>query len=292
MPPGRTVVPISEGPLGVLDLLDGSFAVLRQRARVIVAIVAGLVLPVALLEAWAARDDLGGSSFSELFRDPAASPAATSPFAAYDLLFFLTQGLGLAVTAAGGVAVSRVVAGWLEGEDLSALDALRFTARRLPALAGAFVIVHALEGVGFLLLGVPGLAAIVLCSLTSPVLAIEGLGPVAAVRRSAELVRRRPGPLIGLTLLLVAVQYGVGQAVGTLPGAVAIFIGPDRTWPLLAASNTITSLILVPVTGAAMCLAYLDNRFRTEGFDLRRRIHQHFVVQNGVVQHGVENQVR
>ena len=157
-----------------------------------------------------------------------------------------------AMWAASNMSRARVVAGWLEGEDLSALDALRFTARRLPALAGAFVIVHALEGVGFLLLGVPGLAAIVLCSLTSPVLAIEGLGPVAAVRRSAELVRRRPGPLIGLTLLLVAVQYGVGQAVGTLPGAVAIFIGPaSRTWPLLAASNTITSLILVPVTGAA-----------------------------------------
>lgn len=274
--PARTVVPISEGPLGVLDLLDGSFAVLRQRARVIVGTVAGLVLPVALLQAWASRDDLGGSSFGDLLNDPAAGTGTASPFAAYDLLFFLTRGLGLAVTAAGGVAVSRVVVGWLDGHDLSALDALRFTARRLPALAGAFVIVKVLEGVGFLLLGIPGLAAILLCSLTSPVLAIEGLGPVAAVRRSAELVRRRPGPLIGLSLLLFAVQYGVGQAVGTLPGAVAVFVGPDRAWPLLAASNTITSLILVPVNGAAMCLAYLDLRYRTEGLDLSRRIQRHF----------------
>lgn len=274
--PGRTVVPISEGPLGVLDLLDGSFAVLRQRARVIVGIVAGLVLPVALLQAWASRDDLGGSSFSDLLSDPAAGTGATSPFAAYDLLFFVTRGLGLAVTAAGGVAVSRVVVGWLDGQDLSAFDALRFTGRRLPALAGSFVIVHALEGIGFLLLGIPGLAAILLCSLTSPVLAVEGLGPVASVRRSVELVRRRPGPLIGLTLLLVAVQYGVSQAVGALPGAVAVFVGPDRAWPLLAASNTLTSLILVPVTGAAMCLSYLDLRYRTEGLDLARRMQRHF----------------
>ncbi len=274
--PARTVVPISEGPLGVLDLLDGSFAVLRQRARVIVGIVAGLVLPVAMLQAWASRDDLGGSSFGDLLDDPTASTGTASPFAPYDLLFFLTRGLGLAVTAAGGVAVSWVVVGWLDGQDRSALEALRFTARRLPALAGSFVIVHALEGIGFLLLGIPGLVAIVLCSLTSPVLAIEGLGPVAAVRRSAELVRRRPGPLIGLTLLLFAVQYGVSQAVGTLPGAVAVFVGPDRAWPLLAASNTITSLILVPVTGAAMCLAYLDLRFRTEGLDLGRRMQRHF----------------
>ena len=84
---------------------------------------------------------------------------------------------------------------------------------------------------------------------------------------------RRP---IGVILLLGLVDYGVSQAVGALPGFGALLLGPDRAWPLVAAASLLTSIILVPVNGAAMCLIYLDIRFRTEGLDLRRRIELQF----------------
>lgn len=272
----RAVEPITDQPLALIDLLDGSFAVLRQRARVIVATVAGLVIPVALVQAWASRNALGGSSLSQIINDPTVTQQSTTAASPYNNAFFFGHGLSMVVTAVGGVAVSRIIRGWIEGDDVGAVTALRFTVRRSGAVLGAFALVHLAEAIGFVLVVVPGLAAIVLFSLTSPVLAIEELGPVASVKRSAELVRRRTGSVIGIILLLGLAQYGVSQAVGTMPNMAAAFIGPDRAWPLQAASNAAISLILVPVTGAAMCLTYLDIRFRTEGLDLRWRLRRQF----------------
>ena len=241
-----------------------------------IGLVAGLVIPLSLLEAWATRNSLGGSSLGELLSDPTLVQQSSTSSSAATGGFVVTHTLDLAVTAFGGVAVSRVINGWLEGDEMSALAALRFTVGRIGALAATFVVIHVLELVGLVMAVVPGLAVIVLSSLTSPVLAIEQLGPIDSIRRSWTLVRRRLGSVVGIIVLLAAVNYGVSQAIGTMPNAVALFVGPDRAWPLVAASNTAISLILVPVTSAAMCLTYFDIRFRTEGLDLHRRIREHF----------------
>lgn len=269
---GRDVEPIAIKPLGVIDVLDGSFAALRQRARVLVTIVAVLAVPSAIFQGWVTRNDLGGASFGDLLSDPAVAEEVSSPTAAYDAEFFLAQILSMFVTAAAGVGVAWVVNAWFEGRDPGALDALRFTLRRLGPIIGAFVVIHVLQLVGMILLILPGLVLVVLSSLTSPVLAIEGVGPIASMRRSWELTRRRIGPVVLVLFLLIVVQFGLSQAISTLPSTVALFIGPDRAWPLLSLSTMITQLIVLPVNGAAMCLLYLDIRFRTEGLDLHRRL--------------------
>lgn len=269
-------VPIADQPLGVIDIADGAFAALRQQPRVIVAITSWLVIPLSLFQAWVARDDLGGATFSDLINDPTVAQEVSESTTPYDAEFVLAQLMAMFVTAVVGVAVARVVGGWFNGVDTGALDALRFTARRSPVIVAAFIVIHLAEAIGLVLLVVPGLMIIVLSSLTSPVIAMEEVGPIAAIRRSWELVRRRPGSIFGVIVLLAFVQYGISQAVGTLPALVALFVGPDRAWPLVAASNVLTSIILIPVTTAAMCLTYLDIRFRTEGLDLHRRMRLQF----------------
>ncbi len=269
---GRDVEPIANKPLGVIDLLDGSFAALRQRARVLVTIVAGLAVPASIFQGWVTRDDLGGASFGELLSDPAVAEEVSQTSSTYDAEFFLAQVLAMFITAVSGVGVAWVVNAWFEGRDPGALDALRFTLRRSGAILGAFVVIHVLQLVGTILLVIPGLMLVVLSSLTSPVLAIEGLGPVAAMRRSWELTRRRIGTVVIVLALILLVQIGLSQAIGTLPSTFALFIGPDRAWPLLSVATMITQLVFLPVNGAAMCLLYLDIRFRTEGLDLHRRM--------------------
>jgi hypothetical protein len=268
--------PISEGPLGVIDLLDGAFGALRQRARTIVAIVAGLVIPNAIFQGWITRDALAGATFVDLVNDPTVAQEVSESSTIYDLGTAFSQLLALLVTAVAGVAVSWVIYGWFEGRDPTARQVVAFTASRMGAILGAFVVIHLLQLVGFVLLVLPGLALIVLSALTSPVLAVENLGPVASMKRSWALVRLRPGPVIGIILLLAGVEFGVSYAVGTLPETGALLLGPDRAWPLVSMSSLLTSVILIPVNGAAMCLVYLDIRFRTEGLDLRRRIEAQF----------------
>lgn len=265
-------VPIAEEPLGVIDLLDGAFAALRQRPRAIVAIISWLVVPLSLFQAWLTRDDLGGATFGELLNDPTVAQEVSESTSLVDVGVLGSQVLAMLVTAVAGVSIARVVGGWVEGVDRGALDALRFTGRRSPAILAAFLLIHLAELVGFVLLVIPGLMVVVLSALTSPVLALESSGPIASIRRSWTLVRRRPGPVFGVIVLLAVVEYGVSQAIGTLPVLVSLIVGPDRAWPIVAAANLLTSIILIPVTTAAMCLTYLDIRFRTEGLDLRRRI--------------------
>lgn len=256
----------------MIDLLDGAFAALRQRPRAIVAIISWLVVPLSLFQAWLTRDDLGGATFGELLNDPTVAQEVSESTSLVDVGVLGSQVLAMLVTAVAGVSIARVVGGWVEGIDRGALDALRFTGRRSPAILAAFLLIHLAELVGFVLLVIPGLMVVVLSALTSPVLALESSGPIASIRRSWTLVRRRPGPVFGVIVLLAVVEYGVSQAIGTLPVLVSLIVGPDRAWPIVAAANLLTSIILIPVTTAAMCLTYLDIRFRTEGLDLRRRI--------------------
>jgi hypothetical protein len=264
-------IPVLDRPTGVIDRLDGAFMVLRQRARVIVAIAAVVVVPSSVVQAWAMRDDLGGLSFLDMMDDPALAEEASQPGSVYDAGFFVGQVLGLLVTAVAGVAIGRVVAGWHEGRDIGTGEALVFTARRSGTILAAFALSHLAELVGLVLV-LPGLVLIVLFSLTSPVLAAERLGPIAALRRSASLVRRRIGSVVGVMVLVGLVSYAVSEAVGTLPSAVALVLGLHRTWPVLAVANLVASIITVTVTVAAMSLTYYDIRFRTEGLDLRRRL--------------------
>ena len=271
------VEPIADQPSGVIDVLDGSFVALRQRARTMVTVVAGLVIPLSLFQGWIARNALGGATFGELLDNPElAQELSTSGASQYDAGFFLSIAFSSLVASVAGVAIARVVFGWFRGDDVSASDALRYTGRRAVPVLGAFLLVHLVELIGAVLFILPFFAAVVLCSLTSPVLAIEDLGPVAAVRRSWALVRRRPGPVVAIIALVGLVNWGVSTAVGTVPELGALVLGPDRAWLLVSLANTLASLILTPILATSMTLMYMDIRFRTEGLDIARRIEMEF----------------
>lgn len=84
-------------------------------------------------------------------------------------------------------------------EPTSAIGALR----TLPygRLIAADLLVVAITAAGFVLLVVPGLVAFTLLALTGPMITLENLRPVAAMRRSAQLARRH----FWLVFLLVVV---------------------------------------------------------------------------------------
>ena len=266
----RRPAAIADRPLPVVDLVDGAFAALRQRPRTLITVVAGLVVPIAIAEGYLARNALGGATLEQMINDPtvANEVSTQSPFGSEALLAYLLDWFLMAVA---GVPVSRVVAGWVTGQDVSAGQALAFTARRWWVILVAFLLNHLIQTIGFAMFLVPGAIAVALFALTSPVIAVEELGPVAALKRSAELVRRRKATVIGGIAMTAAVAYGVENAVSLLPTMVALIFGPDKTWPLVSASAMMTSIILVPFTSATMCLVYLDIRFRTEGLDLELR---------------------
>ncbi len=270
----RAPAPIADRPVGVVDLIDGAFAALRQRPRTFAVVAVVFVVPAALLEGWLARNSLGGVTFDDLVSDPSlAADSGVSPFGTEALVSYLIEWLVVAVT---GVGVATVVGGWLDGVDVGPADALRRIGRRWLAILVVFLVGHVLQAVAVLGFVIGTLVVVTFLSLASPVLALEDLGPFESMQRSASLVRRAFGKVLGVVVLTAVVSLVVTTAIGVIPSLGASVVGEDRAWPLVSVASAVSSIVLVPFTGAAMTLTYLDLRFRTEGLDLEIRARRRF----------------
>ncbi|MEZ5377488.1 MAG: hypothetical protein R2733_13360 [Acidimicrobiales bacterium] len=256
--------PITDRPLGVIDLLDGAFHALRQRPLVLVLAVAWIAVPGALAQLLLDAFVLG--------TEPAT---ITNGFGVQDGVMsdsvLVRLLLGWLVTALAGVPVARIVGGWLVGIDTTPLAAIRYTLRRLPVVGVTFVASHVATILGTLACLLPGFFFLAMSSLLSPVIAVEEAVSIkAALKRSWRLARANSGAVYGL---IIAIFFTGLFLQGGLFLLVSLFTGlPERSFLVVnAAALLIGQLLILPLNGAAMSLLYLDARFRTEGFDLELR---------------------
>jgi hypothetical protein len=155
------------------------------------------------------------------------------------------------------------------GHDPSLGELVGTVVRKAPILFVAWVLVHVAEVLGLFLCGVGALAAMTLFLVTAPAVVAEDLGPVAAMRRSARLARRRFWPTLGVAMLTGIVASLFDQALSSAPVLLAVLVGTDGAgWLLLGAGGVMSSIVTTPVVAAATTLYYLDLRVRTEGLDL------------------------
>jgi hypothetical protein len=204
-----------------------SLVVVRGDPALAVLVVLGLVL-TALIALPAA---LGAAFASD----------GDEPSAAAWILLGLALYLGYAATIFFGVAVVHAAGRVLDGEDATVGEAIRFAFGRLgPILAWSVVgaavnLLFALlrrGGVaGAILAGVGAAAWSLVTFLAVPVIAFEGLGPIATLKRSASLFRERWGEQItgtigiGLVFFLLAlpglILAGIGFAIAAGQASVA-----------------------------------------------------------------------
>ena len=143
----------------------------------------------------------------------------------YAVIFF-------ANTALVGAAMIR-----LKGGDPTVRDGLEIAARNLPAILGYSVIAATIgvilrsltersEGLGRFVISLLGTAWNVATFLVVPVLAVEGLGPIEAIKRSTSLLKRTWGEQI-------AGNFGLG-AITFLTIMVVILFGAAGVFGLIA----------------------------------------------------------
>lgn len=272
--PGATadVPQISLHPMTVADVLDGAFAIIKARPMRLLGIAAVFVVPVHLLAAYLQRNVLGDSSFADVwsnFEDPAVVADSQSGSGGDELwatvLVLVVPALALMFVAA---AVAKLVNAWAAGEDPPAGELLRAVGRSSWPLVAAYLLVHLIEVAGVFTCYIGTLAAMAFFSVTAPVIGAEGLGPIAAMKRSARLAGTRFWPVLGINILIAIVDLLLTSALGGLPEFLALWFGLDVAWPLLAAGNIISAVIATPFVAAATVLLYLDLRIRSEGLDI------------------------
>lgn len=261
-------VPVPLRPLTVADILDGALRAWKLAPSTMAGVAAVFVVPTQLLIGVLTRDDVEDTRVGATVSDALSATGPDDVDLAIDSAVFVVgivvQGVALALVTA---AVATLVSGWYVGRRQAFGDVAAFAARRAPALAAAWVLVHVVEAAFAVLLVVPVLVPMALYAVVTPVLAIEGIGPWRALGRSWRLTRRRFGAALG-TVLLVALSDAVLSGALTAVGAIYLELDLPAAWVVNTAVSAGAMLVTVPFVAAAATLLYLDLRVRTEGVDI------------------------
>ena len=135
------------------------------------------------------------------------------------------------------------------------------------ALSGTVYALATLVASGLLIL--PGLAVALAGAVSQPAVVNERQGPIAALRRSYDLVRHDIGRVIGFTAALWAFRIGAGLAIAlVLPGVLPYSLQPNSTRLLAVFLSVAIASVVWPVTLAARAVLFTDLRVRAESLDV------------------------
>jgi hypothetical protein len=260
-------------PLGIGDILDGTFTTIRRNPRATLGLAAVLV---TVQQALAAAAQLGTEGL------PSVADLSGESFSVE-----LIGGYGGIVGALISAVIGAVLTGMLVvvvsedvlGRQVTVAQVWARVRPRIWALLLASALAGLLPYAGLILLVVPGIILWGGWALTTPALVLEGIGPFRALRRSWRLAWPAFGRVWGVRtlsrLLGALIQYLVAVPFVALGIAVTALLGGDEgdrlsVLALIAvvlggiAAGTLTA----PFLAGVLALLYLDRRMRAEGLDI------------------------
>jgi hypothetical protein len=284
--------PVPLRPMSFGDILDGAFKLFRAQWRTMI-LAAGVVLaPVELVGNYAQRGALAGDLFEFFDPDPTEVPAFTDA----EILPTLLVGFAVTVLVYPLLmgALARAAAGALLGEPVSPWGALAAGLRRWWALVVAWLLVllvgavPGIGGAGLMLAGAVGqspplvllgvfvflatipmvLAVTSLFIAAAPAIAIEGVGPLRGLRRSARLLWPRFFLVVGVVVVTMFLFGVISTVLTTIPSLIGAALGETVGWIVVAAGALLASLVTVPFVACVATLLYFDGRVRREALDL------------------------
>lgn len=300
-PPAPKPGTIPLRPLGVGDILEGTFAVLRRHpaatlgsSALVVGIVSVLQLLLVLPIVTSLDTLLDGAAGGP---DDLVEAAEAVPWLALAIGGFVVALLSFALFVLLAGVLSVVVGRSAIGEAVSFSQAWRRTLPRFGRLVGASALVVLLvasvwlvvavvwivaavvdAGAAYLVASLLTVAAVPLTiylgvsvSLTTPAVALEStgrgpIGPVTGLRRSRTLTRGAWWRTFGI-LLLAAIIAGALSQIIAIPVGIVFSLAPLGSTLSLLASTLAAGLgqaVAAPISGLILALVYVDRRMRTE----------------------------
>lgn len=262
-----------------------AWALTKQSGRVLLSDKQLLMFPVmstlamAVLLAVVLVPTLVLVDFTKLANSSGSDGKSAVAFEAWHALaLFAVYFVSSFVMTFFNVALIGSVMNKFKGEDASVGAGLRLAMSRLPQIAGwsalsatVGVVLKMIEEraglIGSLVIRLVGVAWAIATFFVVPILVVEGLGPIAAVKRSVEVIRRTWGESLisnlgislvsGLALLVLgvvpAVAIGVGGAV-MMPNSPAIPVILAVLW--LLAVGVLIALVSSALRGIVLAATY------------------------------------
>lgn len=248
-------------PLNVGEAFDVGVAILRARFKALVGVAAVVVVPYAVLVALV---------LVSLVPDSTPESHRTSSGTVWATIVLLGVTLLMTTPLVNAVCSQFVASQYLDGVDVGVRGSLRAAARHTGTIVLLAVVIALVVGTGIVMCVLPGALAWVWWSLCAPTVVLEGLGPWAAMRRGAQLVRGRYwrtfATLLGAFAIMLGVMFLTAYASLFLVFALQLraFVG------VLVATGATVLVLLVwePLVAAVTVVLYFDARVRQEGFDI------------------------
>lgn len=252
------------------DILDGAIELLKRNFGPVALIVLAFVAPVQVLSAYASRHFLRQASSMWVDIFSGRQPAQPDPNVFGSSTFVtLIAAIVIAVIVVPLVAgaISHLVAESYLGREASAGTAIRAAGRLWWSLLIASVLIHLLEGIAVFGLVVGAVFVMGFFVVTAPAIVVERLGPGKGMRRSANLMRPRYWPNLGIAVLAGIIAYFLGGILAFF-GQVFAFLPSGINWVFVAVFGVLSQLVQISIIAIAATLLYFDARIRIEGFDL------------------------
>ncbi|WP_226898900.1 glycerophosphoryl diester phosphodiesterase membrane domain-containing protein [Nonomuraea phyllanthi] len=315
MPPPSALRPgiIPLRPLGLGDILDGAIKLIRSNPKAVLGLsaIAALLsaVPLAIGQAFVI------DSMNDALTDPLSAETSSSDLTSVygilaeyggTLVSYAVQ--FVVVTLLTGV-LTRILGRAVFGGRISAGEAWQLAKGRVPALFGVVGLMAVIMivpmvlfigvmvalfmssasagatgwmvGLGTLLFIVVYLAYYLFFrtrfAFASPVVVLEGRGPIDAMRRSWHLVTGDFWRVFGIMLLtsvLLGIISGILSVPFTLAGTLFGVFGAGSaatavvSTVLIAIGTTLGSMLTYPFEAGVAGLLYADRRMRSEAFDL------------------------
>jgi hypothetical protein len=269
-------------PLGVSDILDGSFTMIRRNPKVTLGlsavVAAAQVLLVALLEL------LSFAVFGNIDVTNANNPNASTglgPLLGDESVQFV----GLVVsTLLGAVLTGMLTAAITQdvlGVRLDIGQAWALARPRLGALVAIALLTTIVEFLALLCFIAPGIWLWGVWAVSVPALMVEGTTVRAALRRSRHLVRGTFWRVWGIRALGALIVQVVAGIIAVPFAIVGVVVDSDAfsassgsnhipfAFVLLTAlGSAVAATFVAPVRAGIDALLYVDLRMRKEGLDI------------------------
>lgn len=249
-----------------IDLAKASFGVLRSDKELLIfPFVSFIVLILVSISFFIPFVVTGGGIPS--------SDGGQLPILSYVILFLFYL-VSYTVTFFFNTALVGAALIRLDGGDPTLRDGFRIAFSRLPQIVG-YALIAATVGMvlraiseragifGPLIAGIIGFAWNVATFLVVPVLAIEGVGPIAAIKRSGSLLRQTWGEQlignIGIGLVFGLIGFVV-MIVGVL--AMVVLFQASTALGFVALAVMLLALGIVGLVGSAVSGIYVASLYR------------------------------
>jgi glycerophosphoryl diester phosphodiesterase family protein len=187
-----------------------------------------------------------------LFLQFGVDNSAAEPSLESALTVLLSIVFSLLLNTVGFAVIIHIAFQYLRGQPASLADALPKGLARMFPLIGAALLLSLGVVLGTLLLIIPGIMLAIRWFLAMPVCVLERAGPVASLRRSAELTKGHRWGLFGIFVVVLVVNGVIGALVGLLVSSAGLMVG-----------------VLAQFVWAAIWTAYFDSVWVMMYHDLR-----------------------